>query len=95
MMVPPARYPRCDLELTELVRQYVKKRNDFVVRIAAVTQQLNEWTDEHLETPPSLTDIARFEVMRVERSRLLSEFTEAEDGFVVQMLQNLGSSQKS
>ena len=80
------------MELTDLVRQYVRKRDDFVGRIASVSQQLNVWTDEHVNEAPSLTDIARFEAMRAERSRLLSEFTEAEDDFVVQMLQNVGSS---
>jgi hypothetical protein len=80
------------LELTDLVRQYVKRRDDFVSRIATITQQLNEWTDEHTKVSPSLTDIARFEAMRAERSRLLSEFTEAEDEFVVQMLHKVGSS---
>ncbi len=80
------------MELTDLVRQYVKKRDDFVARIATITQQLNAWTDEHVTVAPSLTDIARFEAMRAERSRLLSEFTEAEDQFVVQMLQKVGSS---
>ena len=80
------------MELTDLVRQYVRKRDDFVGRIASVSQQLNVWTEEHVNEAPSLTDIARFEAMRAERSRLLSEFTEAEDDFVVQMLQNVGSS---
>jgi hypothetical protein len=80
-----------DVELTEMVRRYTKRRDDFVARIARVSQQLNEWTDKHATVPPSLNDIARFEAMRAERSRLLSEFTEAEDEFVVQMLQNVGS----
>lgn len=75
------------MQLTDLVRGYVKKRDDFVRRIASITQQLDAWTDEHTQAPPSLTDIARFEALRAERSRLLSEFTEAEDTFVVQMLQ--------
>lgn len=82
----------CNVELTEMVRQYTKRRNDFVARIARASQQLNEWTDEHEKVAPTLNDIARFEAMRAERSRLLSEFTEAEDEFVVQMLQNVGSS---
>ena len=79
------------MELTNLVQTYVKTRDDFVGRIATITQQLNAWTDEHAHTPPTLTDIAHFEGLRAERSRLLSEFTEAEDQFVVQMLQRLGS----
>lgn len=83
------------MQLTELVRSYVKTRDDFVSRIAQITQQLNAWTDQHTDVAPSLTDIARFEGLRAERSRLLSEFTEAEDQFVVQMLQKLGSSVKN
>ena len=82
------------MELTGLVRQYVKKRNDFVARIAHVSGELNEWTEAHSETSPTLTDIARFEAMRAERSRLLSEFTEFEDDFVVQMLQQVGTSMR-
>jgi hypothetical protein len=78
--------------MTELVRNYTRKRDDFVSRIAHISQQLNEWTDQHMEEAPGLTDIARFEAMRAERSRLLREFTEFEDEFVVQLLQNLGSS---
>ncbi len=83
------------MELTDLVRSYTKKRDDFVSRIANITAQLVSWTEEHAETPPRLTDIARFEALRAERSRLLSEFTEAEDDFVVQMLQNVGSSSRN
>ena len=79
------------MELTQLVKQYVKTRDDFVRRIAALTQQLNAWTDEHSEVAPTLTDVARFEGLRAQRSRLLSEFTEAEDDFVVRLLQMLSS----
>lgn len=80
------------MELTSLVQTYVKTRDDFVGRIALITQQLNVWTEEHSKTPPSLTDIAQFEGLRAERSHLLSEFTETEDQFVVHMLQTLSSS---
>lgn len=79
------------MELTELVRSYVRTRDDFVSRIAGISQQLDVWTQEHMEVPPSLTEIAHFEGLRAERSRLLSEFTEAEDEFVVQMLRTLSS----
>ena len=82
------------MALTDLVRSYVQTRDDFVARIGGITQQLNAWTDEHTNVPPSLAEIARFEGLRAERSRLLSEFTEAEDAFVVRMLQTLGSSVK-
>ena len=83
------------MELTELVRKYIRSRDNFVSRIAVITQELNAWTDEHVVTPPSLPDIARFEGLRAERSRLLSQFTESEDEFIVEMLQSLGASTKS
>jgi hypothetical protein len=83
------------VEFTDLVRSYIKRRDDFVSRIATLSQELNLWTDEHIDTAPTLTDIARFEALRAERSRLLSEFTEAEDDFIVRMLQNLGSSSRT
>ena len=79
------------MDLTELVRSYVKQRNDFVARIGLIAQQLNAWTDEHSRVSPSLFDVAHFEGLRAERSQLLSEFTEAEDAFVVQMLQTMGA----
>lgn len=82
------------MELTELVRSYVKTRDDFVGRIAVISQQLDVWTQEHMQVPPSLTEIAHFEGLRAERSRLLSEFTEAEDEFVVQMLRSLSATSK-
>jgi hypothetical protein len=83
-----------DVVLTDMVKSYVRTRDDFVIRIGQITEQLNAWTDEHLELPPTLTDIARFEGLRAERSRLLSEFTEAEDAFVVQMLQRMSAGVK-
>ena len=82
------------MALTDLVRTYVRTRDDFVVRIARITEQLNAWTDDHKDVAPMLTDIAHFEGLRAERSRLLSEFTEAEDAFVVQMLHSLSASVK-
>jgi hypothetical protein len=83
------------LELTDFVRSYVRTRDDFVARIAGISQQLDRWTQEHMEVPPTLTEIAHFEGLRAERSRLLSEFTEAEDEFVVQMLRSLSSTSRS
>ena len=80
------------MELTELVRRYVKSRDSFVARIAAISNELNVWTEEHSVSPPKLADIARFEGLRAERSRLLSQFTESEDEFIVEMLQSLGAS---
>ncbi|HEX5370272.1 MAG TPA: hypothetical protein VFY10_12730 [Dehalococcoidia bacterium] len=82
------------MKLTELIKRYVKSRDSFVGRIAVISQELNVWTDEHSATPPTLPDIARFEGLRAERSRLLAQFTETEDQFVVEMLQSLGSSER-
>ena len=82
------------MELTELVKQYVKTRDNFVGRIGRITGELDTWTDEHAEVAPSLADIAQFEGLRAQRSRLLSEFTEAEDEFVVEMLRRVSSSQR-
>ena len=82
------------MDLTELVQQYVKTRDNFVARIGSITGELNAWTDEHTDTAPSLTDIAQFEGLRAQRSRLLSEFTEAEDEFVVEMLRRVSQSQR-
>jgi hypothetical protein len=78
------------LEFTDLVGRYVVTRENFAVRIANISQQLNEWTEVHSSLSPSLTDIAHFEGLRAERSRLLAEFLDVEDGFVVQMLRTLG-----
>jgi hypothetical protein len=83
------------LEPTDLVKSYVKTRDDFVGRIGLITQQLNAWTDQHMDVAPTLSEIARFEGLRAERSRLLSEFTEAEDQFLLRMLQNLSSTSSS
>ncbi len=66
-----------------------------MARIAAISQELNVWTEEHSVTAPVLIDIARFEGLRAERSRLLSQFTESEDEFIVEMLQSLGASERS
>jgi hypothetical protein len=82
------------MDLTELVRQYVKTRDNFVARIGRITGELNAWTDEHADAAPTLTDIAQFEGLRAQRSRLLSEFTEAEDEFVVEMLRSVSSAQR-
>jgi hypothetical protein len=79
------------LEFTDLVGRYVVTRDNFVVRIANISQQLKEWTEIHSSLSPSLTDIAHFEGLRAERSRLLAEFLDAEDEFVVQMLSALGA----
>jgi hypothetical protein len=68
-------------------KRYLASRKVFVERMAEVTQQLTEWTDEHRETPPSLMDVARFEGIRAERSRLLAEFGDREDRFVVELLE--------
>lgn len=70
----------------------MKSRDDFVARISVITQELNAWTEEHSNTPATLIDVAHFEGLRAERSRLLSQFAEKEDEFVVAMLEALGGS---
>jgi hypothetical protein len=55
-------------------------------RLAEVTRQLDDWADQHMKTTPSLMDVARFEGLRAERMRLLAEFGEREDRFVVELL---------
>jgi len=82
------------MELTDLVQQYVRTRDNFVARIGRITGELNASTAEHAQTPPSLTEIAQFEGLRAQRSRLLSEFTEAEDEFVVEMLRNVSTAER-
>lgn len=73
------------------VQRYIEARDDFVARIGKITRELDQWTEEHRKQPPSLRSIATFEGLRAERSRLLSEFEEVEDRFVVELLQRLSS----
>lgn len=79
------------MELDELVRDYIRTRNSFAQRIQEISQQMVAWTDVHVITTPSLKDLAQFEGLRAERARLLSEFTESEDQFVLEMLRRTGS----
>jgi hypothetical protein len=73
------------------VERYIAARDEFVGRIAKITRELDQWTDEHREKPPTLRSIATFEGLRGERSRLLSEFEEFEDRFVLELLQRLSA----
>ena len=73
-----------------LIERYIATRDAFAIRIEGISRQLSEWTETYATTPPTLMDIALFEGIRAERSRLLAEFTEVEDEFVVQMLRALG-----
>jgi hypothetical protein len=68
---------------------YVSRRDSFAVRIADIGAQLVEWTEKHREQPPTLYDIAVFEGLRAERSRLLATFGDYEDRFVLQLLQDM------
>ena len=74
-----------------LVERYIAARDGFVVRIGKITRELDAWTEEHRATPPTLRSIANFEGLRGERSRLLAEFEEFEDRFVLELLQRLSA----
>ena len=71
------------------VERYIGARDDFVARIGKITYELNQWTEEHRQKAPTLRSIATFEGLRGERSRLLAEFEEFEDRFVLELLQRL------
>jgi hypothetical protein len=73
-----------------LIERYIATRDAFATRIEGISRQLSEWTEAHSKIPPTLMDIALFEGIRAQRARLLAEFTEVEDEFVVQMLRALG-----
>ena len=73
--------------ITGIVQAYVDARSRFVERMRDVTLQLDDWTAKHSQVAPSLIDIARFEGLRATRARLLSEFTQFEDDFVIDLLQ--------
>jgi hypothetical protein len=73
------------------VERYVAARDDFVVRIGKITRELDQWTEEHRQKAPTLRSIATFEGLRGERSRLLAEFEEVEDRFVLELLQRLSA----
>jgi hypothetical protein len=71
------------------IERYIAARDDFVQRIGKITRELDQWTEDHRHKPPTLRSIAVFEGLRGERSRLLAEFEEIEDGFVLELLQRL------
>ena len=73
------------------VERYIAARDDFVARIGSITRDLDHWTEEHRKKAPSLHSIATFEGLRAERSRLLAEFEEIEDRFVLELLQRLSA----
>jgi hypothetical protein len=79
------------MERDPLIEKYVSLRDNFVQRIGKITGDLNAWTETHLNTAPTLKDIAIFEGLRGERTRLLAEFEDLEDRFVLEMLQRLSS----
>jgi hypothetical protein len=73
------------------VERYIATRDSFVGRIGKISQELNLWTEEHRQKSPTLRSIATFEGLRGERSRLLAEFEEFEDRFVLELLQHLSA----
>jgi hypothetical protein len=73
------------------VERYIATRDSFVARIGKISQELNSWTEEHRTKAPTLRSIATFEGLRGERSRLLAEFEEFEDRFVLELLQHLSA----
>ena len=77
------------------VERYIAARDDFVSRIGKITVELNQWTEEHRHKAPTLRSIATFEGLRGERSRLLAEFEEFEDRFVLELLQRLSVDENS
>lgn len=77
------------MDVRPIIEDYIAARDRFVVRIGTITGRLNEWTEKHRTTPPTLTEVAHFEGLRAARSVLLSEFTEIEDQLVVKLLQEL------
>ena len=76
---------------SESVERDVATRDSFVSRIGKISQELNLWTEEHRHKAPTLRSIATFEGLRGERSRLLAEFEEFEDRFVLELLQHLSA----
>ena len=75
------------------VERYIAARDDFVGRIGKITRELDQWTEEHRNKAPTLRSIATFEGLRGERSRLLAEFVEIEDRFVLDLLQRLSAAE--
>ena len=80
-----------EVESQTPVQRYIAARDDFVARIGKITRELDVWTEEYRAKSPTLRSIATFEGLRAERSRLLSEFEEVEDRFVVELLQRLSA----
>jgi hypothetical protein len=74
--------------MPELALMYVEARSRFVRRIGEVSGQLDACTSKHAKESPTLVDVARFEGMRATRARLLAEFTQFEDKFVLDLLQD-------
>ena len=77
------------------VERYIATRDNFVSRIGKISQELNLWTEEHRQKSPTLRSIATFEGLRGERSRLLAEFEEFEDRFVLELLQHLSAEESN
>jgi hypothetical protein len=82
------------MDTKESVERYLRARDSFLEQMGPVTRQLDEWVDLHLNAPATLADIARFEGLRTQRTRLLAEFGETEDRFVVELLERLAQPER-
>ncbi len=75
----------------EVVRRYRESRERFRQRLGTVGGDLDGWIEKHRHDPPTVADLAHFEGLRAGRARLLAEFKEVEDRFVIDLLQHLTS----
>jgi hypothetical protein len=74
------------MEYEAAFNQYIDGRDQFLRRIGEVTAEIEAWVDKYSQEEPTLTDIAHFEGLRASRFRLLSDFEQAEDRFVLRLL---------
>ena len=78
-----------DDRATQLVRSYLEARDSMLSRVGPVTGQMDAWTDRHSQVPATLRDVAQFEGLRAQRSRLLAEFEDFESEFIAALLSSL------
>jgi hypothetical protein len=78
-----------DDRATRLVRSYLEARDSMLSRVGPVTGQMDAWTDRHSQIPATLRDVAQFEGLRAQRSRLLAEFEDFESEFIAALLSSL------
>jgi hypothetical protein len=82
------------MDTSESVNRYLAARDRFLELMRPVSHQLDEWVNHHRDEPPTLSDIARFEGLRTERTRLLAEFGETEDRFVLELLEGFAQPER-